>query len=146
MNKGFTLIEVMVIIVIISILVSISIPIYQSYIIRAQVINIISETEQYKTFINYTYSQTGFCPSQIEIDQINNTQLSTSFISTSILSLPTTNSCQISFTLRNTKISSKLANKHLDLIFEINNIDNDTGHWKCKSIDISNIYLPNHCK
>lgn len=70
MKNGFTLIELMIVITIISILTAISIHIYQSYLVRAQVINVISHIDTYKTFTNYTYSQQGEYPSQADINNI----------------------------------------------------------------------------
>lgn len=146
MKAGFTLIELMLVIAIISILAAISIPIYRYYVVRAQVINIISDTETYKTFVSYTYSQTGLCPTQTELDKAYANNSKNSFIESVILSSPTGNNCQLLFTLKNSNISSKLANKHLDLTFSISNTDNDNAHWSCSSTDISSIYLPNHCQ
>lgn len=146
MKNGFTLIELMIVITVISILATISLPIYQSYVVRAQVINIIGDTEMYKTFVSYTYSQTGACLTQTELNQLNPNQSKSSFIQSISISTLTNNNCQLSVTLKSSNISSQLTSKHLNLIFTISNTDNDTAHWSCNTIDINSIYLPNHCK
>jgi len=68
MQKGFTLIEVMIAIVIVAILVAIAIPSYRNYIVRTkrvdaqtQLIDIAHQLQRYK-IANFTYTKTGGVP------------------------------------------------------------------------------------
>jgi type IV pilus assembly protein PilA len=61
-QKGFTLIELMIVIAIIGILASIAIPAYQNYTIRSQVTEGLSLADGWKTSISEYYAQNGSFP------------------------------------------------------------------------------------
>ena len=62
-QKGFTLIELMIVVAIIGILAAIAIPAYQNYTIRAQVTEGLSLADGWKTGIAEFYAQNGVMPS-----------------------------------------------------------------------------------
>jgi type IV pilus assembly protein PilA len=62
MQKGFTLIELMIVIAIIGILAAIAIPAYQNYTIRSQVSEGLSLADGWKTAISEYYAQNGAFP------------------------------------------------------------------------------------
>jgi type IV pilus assembly protein PilA len=62
MQKGFTLIELMIVIAIIGILAAIAIPAYQNYSIRAQVTEGLSLAAGWKTAVSEFYAQRGTFP------------------------------------------------------------------------------------
>jgi len=64
-QKGFTLIELMIVIAIIGILAAIAIPAYQNYTIRAQVTEGLSLADGMKTAISEFYAQNGTFPTAI---------------------------------------------------------------------------------
>lgn len=61
-QKGFTLIELMIVIAIIGILAAIAIPAYQNYTIRSQVTEGLSLADGWKTSISEYYAQNGKLP------------------------------------------------------------------------------------
>jgi type IV pilus assembly protein PilA len=61
-QKGFTLIELMIVVAIIGILAAIAIPAYQNYTIRAQVTEGLSLSDGWKTGIAEFYAQNGSFP------------------------------------------------------------------------------------
>jgi type IV pilus assembly protein PilA len=63
-QKGFTLIELMIVIAIIGILAAIAIPAYQNYTIRAQVTEGLTLADGWKTAIAEYYANTGNWPVQ----------------------------------------------------------------------------------
>jgi type IV pilus assembly protein PilA len=62
LQKGFTLIELMIVIAIIGILAAIAIPAYQNYTIRAQVTEGLSLADSFKTGIAEFYQNNGTWP------------------------------------------------------------------------------------
>jgi type IV pilus assembly protein PilA len=62
MQKGFTLIELMIVVAIIAILAAIAIPQYQSYITKSQFSESQTIADGLKTPIVEYYNQTGNCP------------------------------------------------------------------------------------
>ena len=61
-QKGFTLIELMIVIAIIGILAAIAIPAYQNYTIRSQVTEGLTLGDGWKTAISEYYANTGNWP------------------------------------------------------------------------------------
>lgn len=61
-QKGFTLIELMIVIAIIGILAAIAIPAYQNYTIRAQVSEGLTLADGWKTAVSEFYAQNGTLP------------------------------------------------------------------------------------
>jgi type IV pilus assembly protein PilA len=67
MQKGFTLIELMIVVAIIGILAAIAIPAYQDYTIRSQVTEGLTLAGAAKAAVAESYSQTGDAPANREL-------------------------------------------------------------------------------
>jgi len=63
MQKGFTLIELMIVIAIIGVLAAVAVPAYQDYIAKAQMTEGISITEAVKNEVSLAFANDKVCPS-----------------------------------------------------------------------------------
>ena len=61
-QKGFTLIELMIVVAIVGILTAIALPTYQNYTTRAKVAEVLAAMETAKTAVAETYTSTGTLP------------------------------------------------------------------------------------
>src|ERR1700738_4487846 len=74
-QKGFTLIELMIVVAIIGILAAIAIPAYQNYTIRAQVTEGLNLADGWKTSVSEFYAQNGGCPTAVTTVPANANQV-----------------------------------------------------------------------
>jgi|25_taG_2_1085351.scaffolds.fasta_scaffold00067_34 type IV pilus assembly protein PilA len=144
-NRGFTLIELMIVIAIIGVLSTIAIPAYQVYIARTQLVEAFSLLGTVKSGIIENYSTAATC-----IDNSNNQYLGTAKANDikgkyidSVLVGGVAPNCTITIEMRVTDIAKALqGHKVVFTLIETDNI----LRWQCMSPDIDDLYLPSTCR
>jgi type IV pilus assembly protein PilA len=140
MQKGFTLIELMIVVAIIAILAAIAIPAYQDYLIRSQVSEGAVLSDGSKTALAEFYSNKGRFPtSNASAGLATSTSIKGQYVS----SIDTSTSGKIvalySGAKANTKINAKT------LIFSA--VTNGGSiEWHCTGGTVDAKYLPTSCR
>ncbi|KQX98976.1 fimbrial protein [Rhodanobacter sp. Root480] len=141
MQKGFTLIELMIVVAIIAILAAIAIPAYQDYLIRSQVSEGAVLSDGAKTAIAEFYSNTGHFPSEnasaglATAESISGKYVASVDVSTTAGVI----AAKYNKTNANTKIQDKVL--QFSAITHAGSIE-----WTCKSDDVDTKYLPTSCR
>jgi type IV pilus assembly protein PilA len=141
-QKGFTLIELMIVVAIIAILAAIAIPAYQDYLIRTQVSEGATLSDGAKTAIAEFYSNTGHFPLTNESAGLPTTitSISGSYVSqVDVSAIPG----QIVATFNGPKANSHISNK----TFVLSAITKDGSFaWSCSLSTVDKKYLPTNCR
>lgn len=144
-QKGFSLIELMIVVAIIGILAAFAIPAYQNYIARTQVSEALSLASALKSAVVDTFAQDGSCVNNATV-ATNGVALASSIVGKYVGSVTTggtaTTGCTITAAMRPTGVSTDVQGKPLTLT-----MGNANGSlvWVCSSTTIDQKYLPKSC-
>jgi type IV pilus assembly protein PilA len=138
-QKGFTLIELMIVVAIIGILAAVAIPAYQDYIARAQVSEAVSLTAGGKTPMAEFYADKGVWPSTADVVMGN---LSGKYVSniTITAGMNVSTALTLQAKMKGTGVNSAIVDKTL----EVSSTDGKV--WNCSGGDISSKYRPAACR
>lgn len=137
-EKGFTLIELMIVAAIIAILAAIAIPAYQDYVARAQVSEAISLTAGAKIGITENFANTGTMPA----DNTAAGLAAPGSIAGSYVDSVEVDDGEITVTM-SANAQAALAGKEL---FLKPTDHNGSMEWTCSSTTIAVRYLPSSCR
>ena len=159
-QKGFTLIELMIVIAIIAILAAIALPAYNNYVARSQVTEAVSLASGFKTQVGLYVTEEGECP-------VNSYGSDSSTVGQFVSMLELTGStataggndvsvCTIKATIGN-NANKKIRNGTITLTSETTGGSDSSGtglsntsvgitKWNCEATGIANDFLPKSCK
>ena len=139
-QKGFTLIELMIVVAIIAILAAIAIPAYQDYTIRSQVSEGLSLADASKTALAEYYSNYGVFPTtQASAGLPLATAISGNYV-TQVDGTATQGQIKVTYGNKaNSKITGKI------LILSSSTTAGSTT-WKCKANTVDTKFVPSSCR
>lgn len=139
--RGFTLIELMIVVAIIAILASIAITVYTNSIGKSQLSEAFTVIDGLKTDVSDYYTQTGNCPTLGANGFSAGVSYSGKYVSSVSIASGGTG-CSITALMRSNTVSPRLQSKKV--IFAMTG-SGAAVNWQCSS-DADPIYLPSTCK
>ncbi len=142
-QKGFTLIELMIVVAIIAILAAIAIPQYQNYITKSQFSESQTIADGLKTPVVEYFNQTGSCPTNATTGFYTAASYGGKYVANTAIA-GGTGPCTITATFKATgSVSAPLNGKTVTVKGDIAN--GGTIAWNCTS-NVDPKYLPKVCQ
>lgn len=143
-QKGFTLIELMIVIAIVGILAAVALPAYQDYTARAQMSEALTLAEGQKAAVVEYFSDNGVFPA-------NNTSagiaapstITGKYVAKVEVSQVGTSGAQITSTMKSSGVNADIKGKTLTLVGQQNS---GSFSWECKGGNVGGKFLPSSCR
>jgi|SRR3990172_1380171 len=108
LQKGFTLIELMIVVAIVGILAAIALPAYQDYTVRAKMSELMTFAAAAKTSVSEFYQSQGYMPSNYTSAGISNVANPTKYISSQGYNRASVTNAVITITANRTNVGTAI--------------------------------------
>lgn len=141
-QKGFTLIEISVVVAIVGILAVTAVPTYKEYIARSQVTEAFNIASSYKVKMANVHAESGGCPTLDDFSLDSLGTIKTRYLSTIIMSSYVGADCAFTISFSSVGPSAYLQNKKIQMAMTSKS---GGATWACYSSDIQQRFLPRAC-
>jgi type IV pilus assembly protein PilA len=141
-QKGFTLIELMIVVAIIGILAAIAIPAYQDYTIRAKVSEPLSFADAAKVSVSEYYQSQGVMPPDQTTAGVG--QPTSQYIAG--VTYNQTSSTVATVEIQTQNLAAGVGGNADDLVFTGTGKTDGTVGWDCTASSLTKKYLPANCR
>ena len=147
-QKGFTLIELMIVVAIIGILAAIALPAYQDYTIRAKMSEVITALSPAKTAVSEYYISNGQMPADATAAGVN-TGAQGNYITAIVYTVNGTNQAKVVANIGPTLDNNAVVDGTSDMVGMAATGGADGVKWTCgpdNSNGVDTKYLPGSCR
>lgn len=142
-QKGFTLIELMIVIAIVGILAAVALPAYQDYTARAQMSEALTLAEGQKAAVVEYYSDNGTFPANNTSAGIAASNTITGKYVATVNVSGNASTATITSTMKSSGVNNDIKSKTLTLEGKQNS---GSFSWECKKGTVDDKFLPSSCR
>lgn len=142
-QKGFTLIELMIVIAIVGILAAVALPAYQDYTARAQMSEALTLAEGQKAAVVEYYSDNGTFPANNTSAGIAASNTITGKYVATVSVSGNASTATITSTMKSSGVNNDIKGKTLTLEGKQNS---GSFSWECKKGSVDDKFLPSSCR